>query len=187
MAMKSDEHGFDKIVLVLTHGEAAIPEEEEEDGQSNAGVGALSLTAKGIGQALSTSGDTAAFCNNDTGLVPELFVISPLRCAAEAALISFPYHSPHSIHNTKWVCHGGAYDRDSITPVEHIESTFPGIDCTHAHDKSDFLSWLKSRNERIVAVSSTSSWANSFCGTFGSDESTEPLRAVGIKYMHTGI
>ena len=43
MAVKN-EHDFDKILLVVSHGEAAI--HEEEDSRSDAEAGVLSLTAK---------------------------------------------------------------------------------------------------------------------------------------------
>ena len=37
------------------------------------------------------------------------------------------------------------------TLVENLERMFPGIDYSNACDKSDFLTWLSSREERIIA------------------------------------
>lgn len=188
LAVISQEHDFDQILLILTHGEATYGDDDDDAAGSNI----LSLTAQGKGQALSISGQTATFCSNDTGLIPQLFVVPPLQCATESALISFPYDSPDSIHETKWICHGAAITQcqgegqdevSSTTPLGHLESAFPGIDYNLANERSDLLSWLATRDEKIIAVASTPSWVKSFCKNFGPEKSSKNLRAVGIKYI----
>jgi hypothetical protein len=129
-------------------------------------------------------GKTGEYCNKSTGLIPELFITSPLRCATETALLSFPYYSPLSIYGTTWICHGAFHDSRSTTPVEHLERSFPNIDYSLACDRSDFLSWLSKRDERVIAISSTPSWVNSFCDGIEPGNESKDLRVVGIKFTH---
>jgi hypothetical protein len=184
-AVRSGENHFDKIVLLVSHGEAACVSEEEALATfGNKRVGEIALTSHGIGQALKTSGRTANFCGRHTGLIPELFIVSPLRCATESALIAFPYYSPDSIYGSTWVCHGACNDGES-TSVDDLKSSFPGIDYSLAHDdESDFLSWLNAREETIVAIASTPSWIQSFCDRIEPGRESKDLRAVGIKFTH---
>lgn len=178
---------FDKIILLLEHGEVDYARSRngaiiDED---------LSLTSKGYGKALSVSGETAVYCyeGENSALCPELFVVPPVKCAAESLLVAFPYYSPDSIHAMKWICHGSCMEDDTNdgtvvarTPVEKLERMFPGIDYSAANeDKSDFLAWLSKRDERIIAVASTPSWVRSFCGGSQVESKTQGLRAVGIK------
>jgi len=180
---KSGEKLFDKIVLLVSHGEAScVTEEESRTGYGDKVEGDLALTKHGIGQALKMSSKTGEYCHTMTRLVPELFVVSPLRCATEAALLSFPYYSPGSIYGTKWVSHGACHDSNITSSVENLERSFPNIDYSLAEDQSDFLSWLNGREEQIVAISSTPSWIQDFCDSIETGHDTKDLRAVGIKF-----
>lgn len=112
------------------------------------------LNAQGFGQALSVSGETAVYCyeGENSGLSPDLFVVPPLRCATESLLVAFPYYTPDSIHTKTWVCHGSCMDHDMRrTSADILETIFPGIDYNEQSDASDFLTWLGTRPERIIA------------------------------------
>jgi hypothetical protein len=201
---------------------------------SNKSIHPHDTSRQGIGQALKTSGKTAAFCNNQTGLIPQLFVTSPHRITVESAFLSFPYYTPDSIYGTEWVyrndCHdlnvnvnvnanttssvsgsgsGSGSVTDQSESIGSLEQLFPGIDDSAVHDRepepdtdcdsdtddvsSDhnaFLAWLGARPEKIIAISSTPSWIESFCndtagrntGAGGPLEHGSDLRAVGIKF-----
>jgi hypothetical protein len=135
---------------------------------------------QGFGQALNNARTIADCCNNDTMLVPELVVVSPLKRATMAALLSLPRHSPLSVRNTKWICHPGLIEKsnsnnpaDHVSPVQDLSLCFPGIDYsllleyeahkaneafkTEAENKRDllaradnFLTWLQERDERVI-------------------------------------
>jgi len=182
---KSGEHIFDKIILLVSHGDASpVTEEESRSHFGEKRHGDLALTDQGIGQALKMLGKTGEYCNKSTGLIPELFVTSPLRCATESALLSFPYYSPGSIYGTQWICHGACHDSDMTTPVSNLEIAFPNIDYSHAGDRSDFLTWLSTREERVIAISSTPTWVNHFCDEIEPGNESKDLRVVGIKFTH---
>eukprot|EP01083_Nonionella_stella_P165341 549797_1 len=141
---------------------------------------------QGFGKALSASGDTADFCYKRNArascdLVPELFVTSPLRCAIESLHVAFPHYSPDSIYGTKWLCHGSCIVGER-TPIENLKGLFPGLDYTLAQDQSNFLSWLSSRNERVIVVASTPEWVTEFCGD-NLEHNDKDLRAVGVKLV----
>lgn len=188
LVCKSGEHIFDKIILLISHGEAAVVTEQES--LSNFGEkypGDLALTEHGIGQALKMLGKTGEYCNKATGLIPQLVITSPIRCATEAALLSFPYYSPMSIYGTQWICSGACHDSPVTTPIEHLERCFPDIDYSLAHQDddsidSDFLSWLSTREERVIAIASTPTWVNKFCDGIEPGNESKDLRVVGIKF-----
>jgi hypothetical protein len=100
---------------------------------------------------------------------------------------------------------------DQPESIGSLEQLFPGIDdsavrdrepepdtdCDTDSDSDDvssdhnaFLAWLGARPEKIIAISSTPSWIESFCndtagrntGTGGPLEHGSDLRAVGIKF-----
>ena len=90
---------------------------------------------QGFGQALNNARTIADCCNHDTMLIPELVVVSPLKRATMAALLSLPRHSPLSVRNTKWICHPGLIEKsssnnpaDQVSPVQDLSLCFPGID-----------------------------------------------------------
>jgi hypothetical protein len=173
------ENVFDKVLLLMAHGEAG---QYSPTGQINS----PSLTGKGVGQILNLSRRIATFCNRDTGLVPELCVVSPSPCAAESALLSFPHLSPGSVNNIPWVSHEGCADRTNENlnvmrfSVKDLETAYPGInyslvtnpavadvksECKTDELKrmNDFLNWLNTRPEKVVVVSSHSGWSQSLC------------------------
>jgi hypothetical protein len=81
---------YDKILLLVKHGE-----DESQlvgvGGSSKTGTNSdPSLTGRGVGQTLNVSRRVATFCNDDTGLLPELVVAAPLRRAVDTAMLVFP-------------------------------------------------------------------------------------------------
>jgi hypothetical protein len=166
-------HLYDKILLLLNHGETFHQilddeivknkgEDEEEEIITDA------LTGRGIGQALTLSRRTATFCNGDTGLVPDLFVLEPSRKAVQTAFFGFPYDTPHSsLRRTLWICHPGATGSiEDAAPTSELEREFLGIDCSLCSDDKqdiaasstdgllahteDLVTWLHERDERII-------------------------------------
>lgn len=116
-----------------------------------------SNNTQGIGHALNVSREIATFCTKDTGLIPQLYVVSPLRCTAESALLAFPHYAPGNIHNKPWICHDKcvdtSFDKNSVhREVQELKDTFPGVDYNLMRETSSdsFLSWLKRRNEKVV-------------------------------------
>mmetsp|Transcript_10703 Transcript_10703/g.16151 ORF Transcript_10703/g.16151 Transcript_10703/m.16151 type:complete len:292 (-) Transcript_10703:255-1130(-) len=180
---------FDKIMIFISHGETA-------EGSHATDINA-SLTGKGIGSALHISREIATYCNRNTGLVPDLYVTAPMRCANESALLAFPQYSPYSIHNRPWICHDKCSDVDLIASdpkcIDQLEADFPGIDYSILKNdrsgSSDFLSWLHEREDRIVVVSTTESWINDFFYSYVDTElnrdrvkNNKLFRMAGMKY-----
>jgi len=190
---------FDKIVILVPHGEASsVTEDEARSTYGYKVEGDIALSQKGIGQALKVSGKTGEYCNTITKLVPELFLVPPLRCATEAALLAFPYYCPGSIYGTKWISHGACHDSGITSSVENLERSFPNIDYGLTNSNSgngngnasrsdthlEFLSWLNGREEHIVAIASTPSWIRDFCDSIEPGHVDSDLRTVGIKFTH---
>ena len=108
---RSARHSFDKIVLLIHHGE----EEEEESVKATTTTTThatspfpqdAKLSGRGVGQALSLSRRISAFCNSDTGLLPELFILAPLRQVMQTAMLALPHYSPfYSYQEIPWLCH----------------------------------------------------------------------------------
>ena len=163
---------YDKVILLLHHGEnlgqvLAGPEQMQMNYDLWCEEDPESLTGKGIGQSLTLSRRMAAFCNKDTNLLPELIVVAPLRKVLQTTFLAFPYDTPaHTIRNVRWVCHPDMVDKSSYTPRD-IQSAFGDIDCSLFSEErgedtcktreesllkraDSFLSWLDSREERIV-------------------------------------
>lgn len=192
MEAADSKHNYDKILLLINHGDAAV--------KKNDPLGIPVLTGKGVGQALSLSHTTTMWCNSDTGLSPELVVFSPLGCAIQTALHAFPYNAPDSVRGVSWVCRGDTISNDQVAESSSlITKSFPGMDlslCDSQFHTDDFLEWLRGRQERVIVgksftcnfdlshtlslrfgeshshstfhscihtVSSTSSWLQSFC------------------------
>jgi hypothetical protein len=214
-----DVKHFDKILILLEHGEAhAVTKAEEKLSFGTKIQGQYCLTSEGIGQVLKTSGTTAKFCNSQTGLIPQLFITSPHKITVESALLSFPYYTPDSIYGSKWMYRDDCHDFEVEDSLETLK-TFTGIErkedstvdrsidtSIDGTERVDFLTWLETRPEKIIAISSTPSWIESFCNGTGSggthtvssdmnhDEKGESpkgcdvhpsghLRAVGIKFF----
>jgi hypothetical protein len=90
---------------------------------------------------LDVSRRTATFFNKETGLQPDLIVVSPLRRAIQAAIISFPtYTAPLSLSNTPWVCHPLCMEQANgnksgfVSSSNELKQTFPGVDFTLYED-----------------------------------------------------
>lgn len=191
-ALAKTKHNFkDKILIFISSGETAETEAKES---SNS----LSLTGKGVGHALNVSKEIATFCNTNTGLIPELYIVSPLKCTTESALLASPQFSPGNIHSMPWICHkkcmdANGHDTSSVDDVqEGLERSFPGIDYSLIRESSSesFLSWLERRDERIIVVSSTKSWIDEFITTNAPTQKNEEqpearsrlLRSIFIKF-----
>jgi hypothetical protein len=163
---------YDKIILLLHHGEnlgqvLAGPEQNQMNYNLWCEEDPESLTGKGIGQALTLSRRMAAFCNEDTRLLPELIVVAPLRKVLQTTYMAFPYDTPaHTIRNVQWMCHPDIIEKSSFSPRD-FKSAFGDIDCSlFSEDRSEdvcanreesllqradsFLNWLSSREERVV-------------------------------------
>ncbi|GFH54725.1 hypothetical protein CTEN210_11201 [Chaetoceros tenuissimus] len=185
--VQSKEDVFDKVIILVAHTEAEIVTKEHSDASfGHKAEGDIALTSQGIGHAFKMTGTTGAYCNPNTELVPQLFVVPPLRCAIETALISFPYNCPGSISETKWVAYPSCSDSDFVSPLDGMKKTFSGIDYSLLEEtdefKDNFLSWLKSRDEKIIAIASTPSWIDNIMQTIDSETKCKPLRAAGIKF-----
>lgn len=135
---------FDKILILARHGEAEhnVFEREWVKGGNDPDQAYLSddyprdpmLSPKGIGEILNLSRRTAEFYNDETHLVPELFVMSPLRCATQTGLLAFPEYAPGSVREKTWLCHNSLMEcangtlRDSVSNVDELQESFPGVD-----------------------------------------------------------
>lgn len=163
---------YDKVVLLLHHGEnlgqvLAGPEQMQMNYDLWCEEDPESLTGKGIGQSLTLSRRMAAFCNEDTHLLPELIVVAPLRKVLQTTYLAFPYDTPdHTIRNVRWVCHPDIVDKTPYSP-RALQSAFGDIDfslfseervedvCENREESllkraDSFLGWLGSREERVV-------------------------------------
>lgn len=141
-----DVESYDKILILMRHGEAKHNAFERdyaqkhgssfEDANDDENYPAdPMLTGKGCGTMLKVSNRTATFFNKETGLLPDLFVVSPLRRAIQSALISFPHDSPlTSLASTPWICHPACMEQangnksEFVSSPEELNQTFPGVD-----------------------------------------------------------
>lgn len=146
-----DHESYDKILILMRHGEAkhnAFQREfvkkqgkyitdsstvEESNMDEDHPVDPM-LTGKGCGQMLSLSRRTATFFNSETGLKPDLFVVSPLRRAIQSAIIAFPtYTAFSSIDNIPWICNpyvmesANGNKSEFVSSPEALEEMFPGV------------------------------------------------------------
>ena len=186
----ANKHNFDKILLLISHGEAAVKK------SNNLGIPVL--TGKGVGQALTLFHQTALYCNAETGLAPELVVLAPLGCSIQTTLHAFPYNSPDSVRGVSWICRGDLVPKEeAVASTSILAKNFPGMDLSYyetQRQSEDFLEWLKDRQERVIVgkfefdayffnsfvtmnpliltpllpsfnriVSSTTEWLQSFC------------------------
>ncbi|GAX21503.1 hypothetical protein FisN_4Hh566 [Fistulifera solaris] len=204
---------YDKIILLLHHGEnlgqvLAGPEQNQMNYNLWCEEDPESLTGKGIGQALTLSRRMAAFCNEDTRLLPELIVVAPLRKVLQTTFMAFPYDTPaHTIRNVKWVCHPDIIEKSSVS-LRDIKSAFGDIDCSlFSDDRSEdvcanreesllqradsFLNWLNSREERVVVVSGDTASINTLSCRLQSIQGTIPrafhngeLRTYGVHFSY---
>ena len=107
------------------------------------------------------SRQTAAYCNKETGLIPELFCVAPTMCAVESALLAFPVFAPDSIHSKPWLSKNSFMGPSAVTENSlKLTGSFPGIHFdwegplvsgkNNKDTSSLFLDWVKSRDERVI-------------------------------------
>ncbi|EED94262.1 predicted protein [Thalassiosira pseudonana CCMP1335] len=139
-----DYESYDKVMILMRHGEArhhAFHREqlmigktiEESNLDEEYPVDPM-LTGKGCGQMMALSRRTANFFNKETGLKPDLFVVSPLRRAIQSAMIAFPTQTALvSLDNTPWVCNpllmeqANGHKSEYVSSPQQLEETFPGV------------------------------------------------------------
>lgn len=144
-----DTESYDKILILMRHGEAQhnVFQRQFLSSQelTSSTVEASNmdkdhpldpmLTGKGCGQMLTLSRRTATFFNGETGLKPDLFVVSPLKRAIQSAIIAFPTYSPMiSLDNIPWICNPYLMEQangnksEFVSSPNELEGMFPGVD-----------------------------------------------------------
>ena len=196
---------FDKILLLINQGQAGMNKK-----------GHYELTSQGVGSVLDLSRKTATFCTDETQLIPELIVVAPTKPAIRTALLSFPQYSPHAATRrpVTWMCKSDLVEHaeeDQFPSHKEVNAFFPGMDLTEhylprnvARDSLSieskvqllqqiefFLTFLRSRNERVVVVSTNTTWLQAFCGFSLSYEPraaslegfrNAEIKAVGVRF-----
>jgi broad specificity phosphatase PhoE len=147
---------YDKILLLVKHGDSKTGTSSDPG-----------LTGRGVGQTLNVSRRVATFCNDETGLLPELVVTAPLRRAVDTAMLVFPNYTPESVRSIPWLCHPGLTDVDEHdasetehgVPASDVGDAGPQIDMNallvqskqELLRRSDaFVEWLRNRDEQVV-------------------------------------
>jgi hypothetical protein len=125
------KYSFDKILLLMQHGEDESQISCDDTTTSTMSMQDPPLTGTGFGQALSLSKKAAIYCNPNTGLEPELVVVSPFSRVLQTTMLAFP--SSNTRNNTPWICHPALVDASgdlSNHPMEisDLQLTFPGMD-----------------------------------------------------------
>lgn len=146
-----DYESYDKILILMRHGEAEHNKFQHQFVQKKGILVTDSssveesymdedhpvdpmLTGRGCGQMMGLSRRTATFFNAETGLKPDLFVVSPLRRAIQSAMIAFPtYTSFASLENIPWIAYPHLMERanghksEFVSSPEVLEELFPGV------------------------------------------------------------
>lgn len=159
---------FDKILLLIHHGEAGTDLTEDSP-----------LTQRGTGQALNLSRRTSLFCNHTTGLQPDLIVVAPMQRAIQTALLALPQYAPHSVRARDWVCYPAAtvmnyhypqcdflkYEDDHQSVVDYFSSggSDPKNDTcsseTEMLERTEcFLNWVQGKPGRVVVGTFLMCW-----------------------------
>jgi hypothetical protein len=169
------KYSFDKILLLMQHGEdeSQICETPSSSSSSSSSMQDPHLTGTGFGQALSLSRRAAAYCNPETGLEPELVVVSPFSRVLQTTMLAFPYSHPGaslSVRNKTppWICHPALVDASgdlSNHPMEisDLQLTFPGMDYslyTDDDDNEEDDSTLESTVASAIPTATTSNNSN---------------------------
>lgn len=196
---------YDKVLLLMNHGQAGINKKGHYD-----------LTKQGMGSVLGLTRKTATYCTDGNQLVPGLIVVAPTMPCIHTALLSFPQYSPHAATRrpVSWMCQSDLVEHAEefqLASEREVETYFPGIDLSGHYQpqnvvassisieskvdllqqSENFLTFLKSRNEKVVVVCSHTTWLQAFCGfslTYeprsGSLESFRKaeMRAVGVRF-----
>jgi broad specificity phosphatase PhoE len=162
---------YDKILLLVKHGEddsqLAVGSSNIKSSRKKGSKNDPGLTGRGVGQTLNVSRRVATFCNDETGLLPELVVAAPLRRAVDTAMLVFPNYTPDSVRSIPWLCHPGLMDVDEHdnlhkehgVPASAVSETGPQIDVNASLVRSkqellrrsdDLVEWLRNRDEEVV-------------------------------------
>jgi hypothetical protein len=138
-----DRDYYDKIVLLVSCCELDIPRDSHEES---------TLSGRGVGQALSLSRRTANFCNRETGFLPELILVPPLRCIIETAMFSFPQSSPHSLSAAEWICHPHVQDIVAHPSKPGVSDPQPLVSAKIEilENTDSLLQWIQKRSERVI-------------------------------------
>lgn len=200
------QHFYDKIVLLLSHGEhySKVIEDFENLEIDEGEFKSDTLTGKGVGQALTLARRTATFCNKETGLVPHMFVIEPSIKAAQTAFLSFPYETPYcSLSGTQWICHPyvtGINTNPESLCGSKLETL--GVDCSMIDSYNPYtpstasellenarglFSWLQEREEKVVVVSGDTQFLQALGYTLNYNGAESlfldgEMRAIGVCY-----
>lgn len=182
---------YDKVLILVKHGQ------DESQIDANPRVNDPGLTARGIGQMHSLTRKVATFCNDETGLHPEVLVSAPLRRSIDTAKTTFNFYSPESIRSIPWLCHPDAKDVDETerVTVNNAEDVQIGGNESLVHAKQEllhrsdrFLEWLATREERVVVVSSQATWFQALGYSLHYDEAptmlrNSEMRAIGLTFQ----
>jgi hypothetical protein len=176
-----DRDYYDKIVLLVSCCELDIPRDSHEES---------TLSGRGVGQALSLSRRTANFCNRETGFLPELILVPPLRCIIETAMFSFPQSSPHSLSAAEWICHPHVQDIVAHPSKPGVSDPQPLVSAKIEilENTDSLLQWIQKRSERVIVVASDSPWLQAFSCSLRYSRGAEcfregELRAVGLHFL----
>lgn len=185
---------FDKILVLISHGEMRSLQDESLQSSDQC----PSLSNKGIGQALDLARHIANYCNKETRLLPQLFMVAPMRGTIESALLAFPNLSPGSIHSIPWHCSSQFMGLSGDGDSTELTSQFPDIHFdlgtglntdSNTDGPSQFLNWLKKRNERVIVVSNNSYWHRSLIKSVipqnlnNSFVKEGSITSIGIKFL----
>ena len=174
------QHGnlYQKVLLLVNHVEASGPHDDR-------------LSGRGSGQALDLARVTSTHCNEDTGLLPELVVLANLQRCVQTTIKGFPYHTPLEMNPVPWICHPMVQGHEDENDILRIDS---GMHVPHSmvHSKADllyrsknFVEWLRSRPERVIVVSSHTTWLQAFSYTLNCSPTFfqhGEMRAIGISF-----
>jgi hypothetical protein len=211
---RNSRHQFDKIVLLIHHGEEE-PVQAESSCESKSARQSIipqdsKLSDRGVGQALSLARRISAFCNSETGFLPELFVLAPLRQVMQTTMLALPHYSPfYSYQMIPWLCHTAAATTTTLpTTVTSrrvtqgasgdFASNMPHQLPVHASSPPNKEEWiqrtdaildmLRDRDEQVVVVCTESNWLQTFGCTTQYQRSQQlfrhgELRAIGINFI----
>ncbi|GKY91174.1 hypothetical protein MPSEU_000090100 [Mayamaea pseudoterrestris] len=200
----SSRQDYDKILFLIHHGE----EESVQPQDSNAFIPQDSkLSDRGVGQALSLARRISAFCNSETRLLPELFILAPLRQVLQTAMLALPHYSPfYSFQHIPWLCHAAAATTTTHPNAAKRQEQLAGAaasslvqnqlvaasgndDKTEWYERTDaVLDMIRERDEQVIVVCTESNWLQSF-GCLAQYQRSQQLfrngemRVIGINFV----
>ena len=186
---RSSRQHFDKIVLLILHGQEESLVADDVGSRNSIIPQDSKLSERGVGQALSLARRISALCNNGTGLVPELFVLAPLRQVLQTAMLALPHYSPfYSFRHIPWLCHSAVATTTSSPPNVHHEQLGQGSSSPNSTTRSSLqnqllqaedndiesnkrdwfertdavLDMIRQRDEQVIVVCTESNWLQAF-------------------------